>query len=74
MTKNEVKAICEADDRLQWWAMVLFAEISELMSGGYREDKDAVHSYVRSKVEEFPRLVVQRAVEKAKPVGMEGGK
>ncbi len=29
MTKNEVKTLCEDDTKLQWWAMVLFAEICE---------------------------------------------
>lgn len=27
MTKDEVKLLCETNDKLQWWAMVLFAEL-----------------------------------------------
>ena len=66
MTKDEVKALCEADDQLCWWAMVLFAEISELAAGSYRYDNQVVADYVRCKTGEFPRLVVQRQLEKLK--------
>lgn len=68
MTKADVKALCETDGQLQWWAMVLFAEISELAGthSGYRDDDKLIASCVRSKVDEFPRLVIQRALEKAK--------
>ena len=37
MTKDQVKTICEADEKLQWWAMVLFAEISDLVHHTYSE-------------------------------------
>ena len=66
MTKDEVKALCEDDQKLQWWAMVLFAEIASLSQSGYWNDDQAIAGYVRSKIEEFPRLVVQRQLEKIK--------
>lgn len=79
MTKNDVKTLCEDDDKLQWWAMVLFAEIMEVASVGapYADDDEAVANYVRSKAAEFPRLIVQRQLEKAKEKlgdGDDGGK
>lgn len=65
MTKNDVKLLCETDQQLQWWAMVLFAEISELMIHGHKYGQ-AEWDCVQMKVEEFPKIVVQRALEKAK--------
>jgi hypothetical protein len=70
VTKNDVKALCEADEKLQWWAMVLFAEIMEVGTGGYSTADNVIAEYVRAKVAEFPRLVIQRQIEKAN----EGGK
>lgn len=66
MTKNEIKSLCEDDTQLQWWAMVLFAEICEVISGGYGQDRDAVFRFVQQKEAEFPRLVIQRQLERAK--------
>lgn len=76
MTKDEVKTLCEDDDKLQWWAMVLFAEIMEVASVGASYENNekaiaryvekAIARYVRIKVEEFPRLVIQRQLEKVK--------
>lgn len=67
MTKADVKKLCEADDKLQWWAMVLFAEIAELVAMVHpsQHDLKSVWPTVQSKVEEFPRLVVQRKLEEA---------
>lgn len=67
MTKDEIKTLCEADDQLCWWAMVLFAEIcqyAEARFSGY-EDR-SLWPYVVAKVEEFPRLVIQRQIDKVK--------
>lgn len=66
MTKAEVKLLCEDDEMLQWWAMLLFAEIMEVGTGSYSEDDDVLVRYVRTKIKEFPQLVIQRATEKAK--------
>lgn len=69
MTKQEVKDLCEDDDKLQWWAMVLFAEICELVQtidNAYGGDPQTLTKMVRGKVQEFPRLVIQRQLEKAK--------
>lgn len=67
MNKQQIKTICEADDKLEWWAMVLFAEFSELVEtiehGGY--DPKEMWSLIKGKAAEFPRLVVRRAEEKA---------
>jgi len=68
MSKDDVKDLCEADGKLQWWAMVLFAEIVSVADAfsGYRNDDKAIAGYVRSKVDEFPRLVLHRQIEKAR--------
>ncbi len=69
MKKNEIKAVCETDEKLQWWAMVLFAEISELVN--YQQQTDSMgevkhyYSVIITKVKEFERLLIQRQVEKA---------
>lgn len=67
MTKDEIKLLCETDDKLQWWAMVLFAEISALVNSQKDIDED-ICTFIRMKVDEFPRLVVCRSLEKAKDV------
>lgn len=77
MKKDEVKTLCEADDKLQWWAMVLFAEICDLAHAteqGVLFNGD-LGSCVRRKCEEFPRLVIHRQIEKAEstPAPSEGG-
>ena len=66
MTKQEVKDLCEDDKEMCWWAMVLFAEIMEVGTGPHAKDRDALYLFVKWKVEEFPRLLVQRQLSKAK--------
>lgn len=72
MTKAEIKLLCEDDDQLNWWAMVLFAEISEywdyIEKNYSRLDGQAATftDIVSGKVKEFEKLVIQRAKEKAK--------
>jgi hypothetical protein len=70
VTKQDVKDLCESDDRLQWWAMLLFAEISDVAGphSAHRDDDKLIADYVRAKSVEFPRLVVQRQLEKARAV------
>ncbi len=70
MNKQQVKLICEADGQMQWWAMVLFAEISEMMeyaeeNGGERET-ETYYNLVQNKVKEFPALIIQQTEQKAK--------
>lgn len=65
MIKQEVKTLCEADDKLQWWAALLFAEISELEQQCHPGDEAACWSLTRAKVKEFPKLVIQRQLEQA---------
>ena len=65
MTKDQIKLLCETDEKLQWWAMVLFAEISELLMHGEKDDA-AVWRVVEMKVTEFPKIVVHHALEIAK--------
>jgi hypothetical protein len=67
VSKDDVKLLCETDDKLQWWAMVLFAEIVALVHSGYGKEDNTLAEYVRAKVEEFPRIIIQRQLEKAKP-------
>ena len=57
--------LCEHDEKLQWWAMVLFAEISEVVSA-YPKVDEAVYSLLKCKVAEFEKLVVSNALEQAK--------
>lgn len=65
MTKEEVKLICENDPQMQWWAMVLFAEIMAVVDSLKDNDKDLAF-YTRLKTDEFPRLVVQNQINKFK--------
>lgn len=68
MTKADVKLLCEADDQLSWWAMVLFAEICDFVEAAKQQDAPdkMIADYVRGKNEEFPRLVVHQQITKAK--------
>lgn len=71
MTKDQVKTVCEADDHLQWWAMVLFAEISELILHSNLDTRDLhdakiLYDMTKRKVEEFPFFIVQRTLDQAK--------
>lgn len=69
MTKAEVKDLCEFDPKLQWWAMVLFAEIMEFERVNCRvtpEGRDRMCRFVEDKCLEFPRLVVQEQLNRAK--------
>lgn len=66
MNKDAIKTLCESDPRLQWWAMVLFAEISEMVDYQQGRFDAAVMKVIATKVDEFPRLVVQESLNKAK--------
>lgn len=69
MTKDEIKLLCEddADPLLRWWAMMLFAEISDIFHYWNFEDMDPAHfKVIKAKVDEFPRIVIQNALEAAK--------
>jgi hypothetical protein len=63
MTKAEVKKLTEADGKLQWWASILFAEISEICSSNQPQDL-AVLAVIKTKVKEFETLVLRRFSEK----------
>jgi hypothetical protein len=67
MTKNEVKTLGEGDDKLQWWAMVLFAEICEIVENernGYTATE--LYPSIAQKTKEWERLVQGRMLEIAK--------
>lgn len=67
MTKDQVKVICEADPELQWWAMVLFAEISDLTHHCYQNQFDAAYvSILYTKVKEFEGLIIQSKLNQSK--------
>lgn len=58
MTKDDVKSICEADPQMQWWAMVLFAELCDYSAA---KDNQAINdtelsSMVSKKVKEFSSI------------------
>lgn len=64
MTKADIKLLCETDDQLEWWAMVLFAEIAELVNHqGYSgQDK---YPIIEQKVKEFDQIIINSVREKA---------
>jgi hypothetical protein len=63
--KEEVKALCEADPQLQWWAMVFFAEVCDLVHH-LKDDDSLLATMIRQKAAEFPAQVVYEQVRKAK--------
>ena len=67
-TKDQIKLLCEDNPQLQWWAMILFAEISDLLHGQLNANDDIkmLANYVKAKVEEFPRLVIHESLNAAK--------
>lgn len=68
MNKQRVKDLCEGDDQLQWWAMVLFAEVCnwlEDVRNGHCDMKTAFPSIAYKEIE-FEKLVVQRMEELTK--------
>lgn len=67
MTKAEVQALVETNDKLQRWAAVLFAEICELVQTQDRDDWDikAVYPIIAGKVKEFERMVLMEAIKRA---------
>jgi hypothetical protein len=62
MTVDEIKKLCRADERLEWWAVTLFAETCALVKSGRY---DATHPHIVAKVDEFEKAVIQRALAKA---------
>lgn len=65
MTKDEVKLLCEHNPQLQWWAMVLFAEIVEMIDSSQPKDL-AVLTIVSHKSKEFKDLIIQENLNAAK--------
>lgn len=63
MLKQEVKDICENDDKMQWWAMLLFAELSDLIHHCEHDYDDVILKVIINKIKEFERIIV---MEKAK--------
>jgi hypothetical protein len=68
MTKEEIKEVCQEDDKMEWWAMVLFAEISVIVTEAEhaRHEPKEVWPIIKAKVEEFPKLLVLRTIARAK--------
>lgn len=71
MTKDQVKTLGEGDPQLQWWAMVLFAEVCEMVEHAESNQYEArvAWPYVVAKAKEFERLVVRRKLEDVKAEG-----
>lgn len=70
MTKKEITPLIEADELLQWWAAVLFAEICELIQyiKDNRNDKKEIevcYPLIAAKSSEFERMVIGRSISKA---------
>lgn len=67
-TKEEIKTICEADGHMQWWAMVLFAEMSELLLASEQgvADQKMFLNLLKSKADEFNGLVFQAKLKQSK--------
>lgn len=69
MTKPEIKMICEDDPQMQWWAMVLFAEISDLVHYIELHNEpfdDAVKNIICRKIKEFKDLFLAHQIKKIK--------
>jgi hypothetical protein len=65
MTKDEIMALCEADDKLLFQAMILFADLAEFVANN-RTAQGRIARIAEIRVDEFARLVIGRQVEKAK--------
>lgn len=74
MIKEDIKLLCETDPQLQWWAMVLYAELCSyyeevVYQAGNKltqSDYDLLINQLRYKVEEFPKIVIHHQIQKAK--------
>ncbi len=68
MTKNDIKLLCEHNENLRYWAVVLFAEIYELAhkNSECRDQEAFVAGQCRMKAEEFEWQVIQEQVRQAK--------
>lgn len=66
MIKADIKSLCEGNKKMAWWAMVLFAEICEVVHNCERDHPDFIKQYAVGKAKEFERLIVMNAVESAK--------
>lgn len=69
MNKEEIKTLTDADESLQRWAALLFAEISEHVNacvgpGGYTTPE--IMPLIEAKVAEFPKIVLMEAINAAK--------
>lgn len=65
MIKADVVKLCESDDKLAWWAMILFAELSDMVHHNTYVD-DAVAKVMIRKIKEFERLIVMEKLNEAK--------
>lgn len=67
MIKTDVKDLCEANEKMAWWAMVLFAEICDAVHHvQHREEPSYILRCTVEKVKEFEKLIIMNAVESAK--------
>ena len=69
MNKQRVKDLCEGNPQLEWWAMVLFAEVCDLVEydknsqGSYEKE---AYKIIKQKTEEFDHLVIQEMEKQTK--------
>ncbi len=67
MNKDQVKTICEADETLKWWAMLLFAEISDFTNIVHQSQFDsACVAVLYRKVKEFESIVIHSKFQESK--------
>jgi hypothetical protein len=63
MTKEEIRKLIDKNDKLQWWAAVLFSEIAEQTNlMGDVEDLTLLR-IIKRRVDEFPWHVQQEAMK-----------
>ena len=65
MLNANVVAVCESDDKLSWWAMLLFAELSDMAHNCGYIDATVAKVMIR-KIREFERLIVMEKVNESK--------
>lgn len=69
MTKDELKLLVEDDpDGMGFWCAVILGEICEIVTAEINDQCDELVGFklIKAKVQELDKLIIQRAVEKAK--------
>lgn len=63
MIKDDIKKLTNSNDILQYWAALLFAEITEAMNIKAEYSPESILRIIQIKVDEFPWHVQQEAIK-----------